>query len=416
MVDILAVSPRPRSSIWISTLFAICGAYFLAPCHADAADKRNRTLFGNRAVQRDLKLTAEQQAEITRLLDEMEAEIARQVKEAAEKKQNETEEDIATAVLTRQGPRLQQVLNKQQAVRLWQIGAQASGPDVFHNDRVARVLEYTPDQVKKLADLSEKMAKEVTALALDTKLDPKTLEQKADAAKRECFRASLAVLTEQQQKDLKGLVGRPFNLAMLKYGNGELPRPLTFVFGLTGQNWFVLMSSAETRKELELSKLQTTEFQRILTKADADMTAVRLAVLKGADKDFPDMTAGEQLAVAKKILDSATGIHQDAGRQISKLLTPEQTDKLDKRLVRMIGARSIEADSIAARLKLTDAQKAEFAKLSAKFDERTASLRVVHQQSDFDYQSFDKILKEFEESARAMLTPEQRATLANLAK
>lgn len=381
--------------------------------HADAP---SRTLLGHRAVQRELKLTPEQQTKIASLLDEIDREIARRVNATAADPVKLSEDAITNEVLAKRGPELQQALTNRQANRLWEISMQASGPGVFGNHRIMRALKLTPEQTERLGEEADKMVDEVTRLALDVDQDGKIIEQKANAAKKECLKASLSVLTDQQRLDLAALMGRPFNLDLLKVPNDQLPRPLTFVFGLNGQNAYVLLSSPDVRKELALSPLQAREFSAILRRADMALTDLRIKTLQGADADFLDLPPAGQLRIVRRILDGAKRVHADTANQVKKLLTPEQLVRLEKHLVRTIGARAIEFDSIAERLKVTDQQQSAFAKLVEDFDEQTAALRVVYEQKYFDYQEFDRALARLEAATRALLTPQQAKELVELAK
>lgn len=378
---------------------------------ADAQDTSNRTLFGNPAVQRELKLSLQQRTKIAAILADMEAEIARKVKESSKEK----EAEIASEVLSKQGPRLQEVLTPPQALRLWQIGVQASGPAMFNSNRVLRVLKLTPEQEDVMADLSEKMVKEVTRLATDPKLDLKTIEERADQAKRTYFISVVTILTDEQKTALRELIGKPFELDALKSGY-QLPRPLTFVFGVTGRNGFVLLNTKDVQKDLKLQQSQLSDIRAKLKQLDDQLTTVRLSVLKGADKDFPDMTLEEQQRIVKTILDSTYKAYEDRGPELLALLTPEQIMRLDKQLVRVIGARALTVDTIAARVKLTDEQKAAAEKLEAKFDETTAPLRVVQTQSDFEADVFEKHLARFEAAMRSLLTSDQAKVLVEIGK
>lgn len=380
------------------------------------AETPSRTLLGHRAVQRELKLSPEQLSKIAAILTQIDSEIAQRVKATATDPVKLSEDTITNEVLTKRGPELQQALTNRQANRLWEISMQASGPAVFGNNRITRALKLTPEQTQRLAEEADKMVDEVTTLALDVDQDVKVIEQKANAAKKECLKASLSVLTDQQRQDLAALMGRPFNLDLLKLPNDQLPRPLTFVFGLNGQNAFVLLSSPDVRKELELSPAQAREFSAILRRADMALTDLRVRTLQGADADFLDASPATQLKIVRKILDGAKTIHSETADQVRKLLTPEQLARLEKHLVRTIGARAIEFESIAERLKVTEQQQKAFATLIADFDEQTAALRVVYEQKYFDYQEFDRALARLEAACRALLTPEQAQALVNLAK
>ncbi|HEY4262372.1 MAG TPA: hypothetical protein VGM98_19580, partial [Schlesneria sp.] len=208
---------------------------------AHGADKSNRTLFGNAAVQRELKLTDEQKSKISAILTEMELQIAKDMKAA--KDDPDEEADIIDSILVRHGPQLESVLDKQQALRIWQIGLQAGGSGMFNSSRVRRVLNLTPEQLTRMSDESEKTVNRVRLLAKDPNVERETIEEQTEIAKQESLKSSLAILTARQRADLQALMGKPFDVELLKYPDGQAPRPLTFVFGIDGKNAFLLVNS-----------------------------------------------------------------------------------------------------------------------------------------------------------------------------
>ena len=379
-------------------------------CVAHGADKSNRTLFGNGAVQRELKLTDEQKAKISEILAEMEVQIAKAVKEDPEQ-----EDEIVNSILAKQGPQLQAVLDQQQAVRAWQIGLQAGGPSIFSSSRVRRVLNLTPEQLTKMSDESEKVLKRIALLARDPSVDRQTIKEQSELAKQESYQNSLALLTARQRTDLQALLGKPFDVELLKYPDGQVPRPLTFVYGIDGKNAFLLVNSP-LKKELELSESQSKQIKEALQKNDKNLTSIRLSVLKGADKSFPDLSVEEQRQVVHTILTEAAGVNRETQQEVLQILSTEQLHKLEQVIVRLIGARAIEFDTIATRLQLSAEQTATVAKLMAEFEETTAPLRVVRDQSKFEALNFDKALKKLEAAMRSLLTPEQAKALVELGK
>lgn len=379
----------------------------------DAADQSNRTLFGNAAVQRELKLTDEQKGKINAILAEMEVQIAKAVKAA--EGDPEQEADIVDSILIQQGPQLEAVLDRQQALRIWQIGLQAGGSAMFNSGRVRRVLNLTPEQLTKMSDESEKSVKRVQLLAKDPEVDRATIEEQAEVAKQESMKSSLAILTAKQRADLQVLLGKPFDVELLKYPDGQAPRPLTFVFGIDGKNAFLLLNSP-LKKELELSETQSKQIQELLQQYDKNLTSIRLSVLKGADKSFPDLSVDEQRRVVRTILTESASAQRATKQEVLQVLSAEQLHKLEQAIVRLIGARAIEFDSIASRLQLSADQLAAAGKRIAEFEETTAPLRVVRDQSKFDVLTFDKQLAQLEAALRGLLTAEQAKMLVQLGK
>ena len=276
-----------------------------------SGDNRNRTLLGNRAVQRELKLSEEQQAKIDKILAEIEEEIERGVKATGVTKQDapdkfaSVEARIAESIIAEHTSRLQAILDQGQALRLWQIGAQASGPDVFYHNRTKRVLNFTRPQLERMAELSDKMVEEVKQLATDVDMDLKEIKQRVVLANKKLFDATLALLSAQQRQSFDQLLGPPFDLELLERADGVKPRSLTFIHGLSGQNQYILANSSETRRQLGLTGEQSEKIQSLVKKADEDLTELRLGTLKSTKVDFAELGLDEKRQVVRTILDGA---------------------------------------------------------------------------------------------------------------
>lgn len=410
---------KPHVRVALQKFWLLILAIIAAPTFCTGTETSNRTLLGNKAVQEELKLTADQQAKIAAILSELEDEIEGSLKaQSADGKESDDidESEIVNSALAKYGPRLQAVLDKDQANRLWQIGAQASGLAVFNNNRTRRVLNLNRSQQEKMADLSDKMVQEVTQLATDPTKNIKEIQEKAKLAEENCRKEYLKLLTDEQRRRFDELLGKPFDLDLLKHADGKKRRSLTFIFGLTGETQFVLTSQPDVRKELALTAEQAEQIQSLAKKADQDVTALRLSTLNAVKADFSEVKDEEKTRIAKTILDGAASINRETNDKVWQILNSEQRDVLNKRLVQLIGARALDSQPIAALLKLTPEQKTAYAKLSAEFDTKTATLRVVRNPTDFDQQTFDKHLSELEKAIRAILTAEQSQQLDKLAK
>lgn len=376
---------------------------------ADEAPKGDRTLFSNRAVQRELKLDAEQKQKINAILAQIEEEIARRVANEPTADAG----DIATEVLAKQGPQLETVLSKPQAARLFQIGLQSSGPGMFASSRVQRALKVTPEQFERMSAVNEKMVERMVKAATDPKLRIDAIEKEVEDAKLECSKAMLELLTASQQRELDALLGPPFDLSLLKPGAAD-ERPVRFVFGLDGHCPFVLLSSADVKRELGLTDAQSADIAVALRKTDQELTQVRVTHLKNAEKDFRDMDLDEQRRVSRAIIERAAEINRDSDRKIRQVLSDKQAEQLDRVLIRAIGARSLERDSISGKLNLTADQKASLDRLFSEFTQTTGPMRVVRTLAEFNAREFDRHAARLEVMARAVLTPAQAKAFTEL--
>ena len=291
-----------------------------------------------------------------------------------------------------------------------------AGPAVFNNNRVRRVLKLTDEQCQAVSKLSEKMVQQVKQFELDVNIPIAEVQEKAALAQKNYVRDVLALLTDQQRRDFDQLLGKPFDQELLKHSDGAKPRCLTFIFGLSGQNQWQLAVIPETRRELELSDQQMQQIQTLADQADKDLTKLRLATLKGATADFPDLELTEKQRIVRVILDGAAAIDRETNRKVWRILDEKQHSRLHAALLRIVGTRAIASGSIAATLKLSADQRAAYAKLNAEFETKTAALRVVRSRADFDQKVYEEALAELEKGAAALLTAEQRQQLDDLKK
>ena len=195
---------------------------------------------------------------------------------------------------------------------------------------------------------------------------------------------------------------------------GPETRPLSFVFGLSGQNQYALLNVPEIRQQISLSREQSKQIQALLKKADDEVTAVRLNALKSIDSDFAELNADEKVRLVQTILARAKLINVEANRKVLDVLNKDQIKALHKSLVRRIGLRSIESEPIGLMIKLTSEQESNFDQLMSEFEKETAPLRVVRKQADFDAEVFEEKLVELDEKLRSILTAEQIQALIKL--
>jgi hypothetical protein len=222
-------------------------------------------------------------------------------------------------------------------------------------------------------------------------------------------------LTAKQRKDFNDLMGKPFDLERLRNSDGKRPPSLTFIFGLGGANSYVLLGDASVRRELQLSEAQSETIKRLLQQGDKDLTAVRLDVLKNAGRDFSEMELAEKRRTVRAILARVAPIYQKKTSEILQVLSGEQAAKLDRKLVQLVGARSLDSERVAAGLQLTAEQRSAIARLNAQFVDVMAPLVVVRERSDFDQATYDKNLEKLEAAERSILSIEQKKTLEKLA-
>lgn len=186
----------------------------------NGGDGPSRTLFGSKAVQKELKLTDAQQKQVEAIVLTVETRIADAEKEATKASEDprvveRIYRELEGRVLAEEGGRFMALLDKEQALRFWQIGAQSAGRKVFGNNRVLRVLQLSDDQKKAMLEHQDRMMQELTKIVTNVDLDIATVQARADAAERDCYAKMLGVLNEKQKKDFDALLGKPFDVKLL---------------------------------------------------------------------------------------------------------------------------------------------------------------------------------------------------------
>jgi Spy/CpxP family protein refolding chaperone len=402
-----------RSNIFRAVLIGLnC---FCVAATVSAQDDTNWELFLNRAVQKDLNLSPEQQAQTDKLIKDLQ-EATEWMTARGDGKDKERYYKQFVEELDKHGPRFMKLLKPEQQERFRQIELQAIGRDrAFLLERVQKSLQLTEKQTAEFDRIIAAAQAEFKKLAVDVSLDVNTLKERFERGKQDVLARELAVLTDQQRQKFEALFGKPFDLELLENASGVKPRALTVVFPSRGRSATFLLGSKETQQALGLTGDQVSRLTEIIDRSNRELTAVRLGILKKGDKDFRDLSEDDKRKTAKKILADAEPIRQAATQDVRKVLTPEQADKFDDQAIKIFGPRAIEADAIAARLKLTDDQKAAFAKLIAEFDDATAPLIVVRRQTDLD-KKYDAAMKKLDTDIFAILTPDQRKMLEAKAK
>ena len=386
---------------------------------SSAEENANRTLLGNRAVQKELRLTEKQQQQFDKLLAELEQRIADQITSAKKEIQDpdelaDTTAEIENALISDCGNRLMAVLDKKQANRFWQIGEQAFPHLTFRNNRVQRVLKLSPEQLDKMDDNFVRFGDELRKMAVDPEVSRESLQLRNRRTQRACFEANRALLTDKQRMAFDELMGKPFDLELLERADGERPRSLTFVFTMTGRNGFVLLNSPKLQKTLKITDEQDQQIQKLLKQYDLDLTAIRLGTLKKLPKDFAGLEPDEKLRIAISILDETASVHDRTATAIAKILSKQQWEQLECEIVRSVDVRAIESPSIAKRVGFTNEQTAAFTKLRNRLHQQIAPLLVVRSLDKFDQTTYDKALSKFSEDVRSLLTAEQAAQLSEM--
>lgn len=181
-------------------------------------------LLGIREVQDALKLTGDQKTKITDLNEKVREEIRSAMQDGGGREKVQKLMDETTA-------KVKEILDEGQQKRLLGIFIQVNGANAAVNPEVAKELNITDDQKKKIEEIRQKNMDSMRGLR-DQAGDREAMREKFNKLRDEESKAILAVLTEPQQKQLDELKGEKVNvdLSQLRgFGgpggrNGDRPR------------------------------------------------------------------------------------------------------------------------------------------------------------------------------------------------
>jgi Spy/CpxP family protein refolding chaperone len=182
-----------------------------------------RNLLVNESVQKELKLSDEQIAQIKKITDEVGEkykddltklrkggdgkEAFKKMAEIGKKMSEDTHKQLESA----------KILKPDQAKRFHQIEIQAKGSQAFNESDVATALKLTDDQKEKVKTIQEDARKEMGEGFKGGKggFDKEKIAEAAKkfaAVRKETMERCLAVLTADQKKTWQELTGAPFEV------------------------------------------------------------------------------------------------------------------------------------------------------------------------------------------------------------
>ncbi|MFO0789426.1 MAG: hypothetical protein U0805_08210 [Pirellulales bacterium] len=154
-------------------------------------------------VQDALKLTDDQKDKLKQINDDMRDALRKAMDDGSGR---EKMQELMASTTTK----VNEVLDEGQQKRLLGIFVQVNGANAALDPGVAKELNVTDDQKKKLADIRQKNMESMRDLfqsARDQEGGREAMREKMDKLREEESKAMMEVLTAEQQKDLEALKG-----------------------------------------------------------------------------------------------------------------------------------------------------------------------------------------------------------------
>lgn len=171
-------------------------------------------LLGNESVQAELKMTDEQKAKVKEVVererDKM-REFGAQFKEGGEIDRDKVRAQMKE--MAESGEKvIKDILNPDQQKRLKQILWQQAGALVFADKDFATALKITDDQSERFKTIGEEFQEDMQELRQTTRGNQQEFQQKMQALRQEVTERTMEVLTPEQRKAHKEMLGAPFEI------------------------------------------------------------------------------------------------------------------------------------------------------------------------------------------------------------
>jgi Spy/CpxP family protein refolding chaperone len=201
----------------------------------------------------------------------------------------------------------------------------------------------------------------------------------------------------------------------------ELARPER-----SGSNPIQLLQNPQVKSELKLTDDQITKLKEIESGLLASVTTSSKAI-KEKYKTIEALPKDKQDAEKKKLADDIekglATLTKDSQAKVGKVLTPEQDKRAKEILLQKFDFGIITKDDFATELKLTDAQKKQLNDIVGQMRTKTIGAWEIPDKEDAakrdktlteNRKRMEAVMKESNQQAKAVLTPEQLKTLETL--
>ncbi|MBX7105085.1 MAG: Spy/CpxP family protein refolding chaperone [Gemmataceae bacterium] len=171
-------------------------------------------LLGNESVQTELKITDDQKAKIKDVTEkqrEKMREFGQQMRDGGEVDREKMQ--AAMKEMTESGEKIiKEILNPDQQKRLKQILWQQAGVLVFADKDFASALKISDEQSEKFKTISEEFQEDMREIRQTARGNQQEAQQKMEALRKEVTERAMDVLTAEQKKQHKEMLGVPFEL------------------------------------------------------------------------------------------------------------------------------------------------------------------------------------------------------------
>lgn len=194
----------------------------------------------------------------------------------------------------------------------------------------------------------------------------------------------------------------------------------------SGSNPIQLLQNTQVKSELKLTDDQVGKLKEIESGLLASVTTSGKAI-KEKYKTIEALPKDKQDSEKKKLADDIekglATLAKDSQAKVSKVLTPEQDKRAKEILLQKFDFGIITKDDFATELKLTAAQKKQLNDIVGQMRTKTIGAWEIPDREDAakrdktlteNRKRMEAVMKESNQQAKAVLTPEQLKTLETL--
>jgi hypothetical protein len=211
--------------IRLAGVLAAAGLAGWAIAQEPRRDLEKAELLQNESVQKELKLTPEQDRKFRQVAKDFEQEHKEEIAKARADKDVRKMLELHHKALLTMDKAMEDVLTAEQFQRLGQIEVQSQGVRALMRSEIQKKLGMGERQRGEMRSVYEAMEKELQTLLKEPAKSPRQAEEVARKVRKvhdEARERAEALLNEEQRRTWKDLVGAPFELKM-----GQPSRPRT---------------------------------------------------------------------------------------------------------------------------------------------------------------------------------------------
>jgi Spy/CpxP family protein refolding chaperone len=177
-----------------------------------------------------------------------------------------------------------------------------------------------------------------------------------------------------------------------------------------------LLQTAKVKQELKITDEQSAKIAKVADKYD------REAAAKLGNVRMEGLSAQEKAAKEQEIREAGDKLIESSRQEISKILNPEQLDRLKQILLQVNGAEALQDKEVVKEVGITPEQSAKIQKLQTQNSQMIQhSLGMAHnggpgqnQMAGANLRTADEMNNQAQEKSLGALTPEQQQKLEKL--